>query len=310
MPEIPATQEIPAIWLQGAGCSGCSISVLNAVSPPITQLILDEVVPGKHVSLRFHPSVMAGQGEQAVGVLLAAEESDEPFVLILEGSVPTEISDIAGCSADGEHLDFVEHFCSLAKKALAVVAIGDCAAFGGIPAAGPNSAGCKSAREVMEEKGIQTPLVNLGGCPPHPDWFTQTIAAILVYGLPEASDLDADLRPKTFYGTLIHENCPRRPDFDAGKFARAFGEPGCLFELGCKGPYTYADCPSRQFNGGINWCIKAGSPCHGCAESLFPNLGPGMYRKIDADNVPRIEQGPDGTLQVVVPGPYGQNEGA
>jgi hydrogenase small subunit len=310
MPDKPATQEYPAIWLQGAGCSGCSVSVLNAVSPTIGQLILDEAAPGKHVSLRFHPTVMAATGRLAVEVLLGAEAGDEPFLLVLEGSVPTKISEIAGCGADGKELDFTEHFVELAKKAMAVVAIGDCAAFGGIPASGPNLAGCKSAREVMAEHGIATPLINLGGCPPHPDWFMQTVASVLLYGLPDASALDADLRPKWFYGALIHEHCPRRPDFDAGKFATAFGEPGCMYELGCKGPYTYADCPRRKFNGGVNWCIDAGSPCHGCAEIEFPNLGPGLYRKIDAGSLPRIELTADGTLAPVVPGPYGSTEGA
>jgi hydrogenase small subunit len=310
MPDKPATQEYPAIWLQGAGCSGCSVSVLNAASPTIGQLVLDEVAPGKHVSLRFHPTVMAATGRLAVDILLGAEQADAPFLLVLEGSVPTAISKIGGCGPDGQEMDFTEHFTKLAQKAMAVVAIGDCAAFGGIPASGPNLAGCKSARQVMAEQGIKTPLINLGGCPPHPDWFMQTVASGLLFGLPDASQLDADLRPKMFYGALIHENCPRRPDFDAGKFARAFGEPGCMFELGCKGPYTYADCPQRKFNNGVNWCIQAGSPCHGCAESEFPNLGPGLYRKIDVDSLPRIEKAPDGTLTPVVPGPYGSPQGA
>lgn len=310
MSDTSAPQEYPAIWLQGAGCSGCSISVLNAVSPPISQLVLDEIVPGKHVSLRFHPSVMAATGHLAVDILLAAEQDEEPHVLVLEGSVPVTVSKIGGCGPDGEELDFVERFVNLANKALAVIAIGDCAAFGGIPASGPNLAGCRSAREVMAEHGIGTPLINLGGCPPHPDWFMQTVAGVLLYGLPDASQLDADLRPLTFYGKLIHENCPRRPYFDAGKFAQRFGEPGCMYELGCKGPYTYADCPARQFNGGVNWCINAGSPCHACAESEFPNIGPGLYRKIDADSLPRIQAAADGALKPVLPGPYGQNEGA
>ncbi len=310
MSDTPAPQEYPAIWLQGAGCSGCSVSVLNAVSPPIAHLLLSEVVPGKHVSVRFHPTVMAATGRLAVDILLAAEQEEQPHLLVLEGAVPTKVSKIAGCGPDGEELDFVERFVNLAQKAIAVIAIGDCAAFGGIPASGPNLAGCQSAREVMAEHAISTPLINLGGCPPHPDWFMQTVASILLYGLPDASELDADLRPRMFYGTLIHENCPRRPDFDAGKFAQSFGEPGCMYELGCKGPYTYADCPSRQFNNGVNWCIKAGSPCHGCAEPEFPNLGPGLYRKIDADSLPRIEVAEDGALKPVLPGPYGQNEGA
>jgi hydrogenase small subunit len=308
MPDKPAPQEYPAIWVQGAGCSGCSVSVLNAVSPTIAHLILEEVVPGKHVSLRFHPTVMAGSGKLAVDILLAAPKDSRPYLLVLEGSVPTKIGKIGGAGPDGKEIDFPEQFARLAKKALAVVAIGDCAAFGGIPASGPNLAGCQSAREFLAAQGIATPLVNLGGCPPHPDWFMHTVASVLLYGLPSAADLDADLRPKTFYSALVHENCPRRPYFDAGKFATAFGEPGCLYELGCKGPYTYADCWSRQFNGGVNWCIKAGGPCHACAEKEFPNLGPALYRKVDADSLPHIAVA-GRALEPCLPGPYCCPEG-
>lgn len=308
MPAKPAVQEYPAIWLQGAGCSGCSVSVLNAVGPTIGQLVLDELAPGKHVSVRFHPTIMAATGNLAVEIMLSAETGTEPFLLVLEGAVPTRIGDIAGCGPDGKELDFTEHFVELAAKAMAVIAIGDCAAFGGIPASGPNLAGCKSARAVMAEHGVTTPLINLGGCPPHPDWFTQTVASVLLYGLPDPAALDADLRPKWFYGALIHENCPRRPYFDAGKFAKVFGDPGCLYELGCKGPFTYADCPRRKFNNGVNWCIDAGSPCHGCAESEFPNLGPGLYRKIDVKFLPRLQAAPNGSLVPIVPGPYGSRE--
>ena len=305
MPDKTAPQEYPAIWLQGAGCSGCSVSVLNAVSPSIANVLLDEVVPGKHVNLRFHPTLMAGSGTMAVDILLGAAKDKRPHLLVLEGSVPTTISRIGGTGPDGKELDFAELFAKLAQQALAVVALGDCATSGGIPASGPNLAGCQSARAFLAARGIGKPLINIPGCPPHPDWFLHTVASVLLFGLPDASQLDADLRPVALFGGLIHEHCPRRADFDAGKFAQAFGEPGCLYELGCKGPFTYADCPSRQFNGGVNWCIKAGSPCHGCAETEFPNLGPGLYRKMDVDSLPRIEAAAGGSLKPVVPGPYG-----
>jgi hydrogenase small subunit len=89
------------------------------------------------------------------------------------------------------------------------------------------------------------------------------------------------LRPKAFYGKLIHDNCPRRAYFDAGQFARHPGEPGCLYELGCKGPVTYADCPLRLWNGGVNWCIGAGAPCIGCVEPNFPDKLQPMFKKQD-----------------------------
>ncbi|RKY43797.1 MAG: hypothetical protein DRP80_04225 [Candidatus Omnitrophota bacterium] len=112
--------------------------------------------------------------------------------------------------------------------------------------------------------------------PPHPDWFLGTISALL---LEKNLELDDLLRPKLFFSQLIHENCPKRADFDKGKFAKNLSQEGCLYQLGCKGHFTYADCPLREWNEGINWCIKAGSPCLGCTEPGFPDFNSPFYEK-------------------------------
>ena len=131
-------------------------------------------------------------------------------------------------------------------------------------------------------------MINIPGCAPHPDWFVGTVAKVLLLGLPQANELDEHNRPKEFYGNLIHENCPRRAYFDEGKFARNFGEPGCLNELGCKGPVTSADCPTRLWNHGVNWCIGSGSPCIGCVEPGFPDLMAPFYKKMTEVDLPNI----------------------
>ena len=123
----------------------------------------------------------------------------------------------------------------------------------------------------------------------HPDWIVGTIASVLLKGLPSADDLDAVLRPKAFYGQLIHDNCPRRGYFDAGRFARHSGEPGCLYELGCKGPVTYADCPTRLWNGGVNWCVGSGAPCIGCVEPGFPDKLQPMLTKMDESSLEQFK---------------------
>ena len=127
-------------------------------------------------------------------------------------------------------------------------------------------------------------VVNIPGWPMYPDWFVGTISVILFSGA-DALELDKLGRPTLFYGELIHENCPRRADFDKGKFAQKLGEPGCLYMLGCKGHYTYADCPLRQWNNGVNWCVKAGSPCLGCVEPEFPDGTSPMYEKITFEDL-------------------------
>jgi len=280
------TVEYPAIWIAGASCSGCSVSLLNSASPTIKNLLIDQVVPGKHVNLRFHATVMAGQGEPAVEVMMdtsAAKRGE--YLLLVEGSIPTgeggrycEVGEL-----EGKHVTMQDAVAELAQNALAIISIGTCASFGGIPAGAPNPTQAVSVMAFLKEKGISKPIINVPGCPPHPDWIVGTIASVMLKGLPSPADLDPVLRPKAFYGKLIHENCPRRPYFDAGQFARHPGEPGCLYELGCKGPVTYADCPLRLWNNGLNWCIGAGAPCIGCVEPGFPDKLQPMFKKLGED---------------------------
>ena len=282
-------QEYPAVWLQMSGCSGCSVSVLNTVAPSIRNVLVDELVPGKHVNLRFHPTIMAGSGEPAVDVLLGGLPQ-KGYLLICEGAVPTKDGGAYGGVGElgGKHLSMHEKTLDLARDAMAVLAVGTCASFGGIPSGRPNPSGAKSVQAVLEEAGIDVPVVNIPGCPPHPDWFVGTVVGILLRGLPRPDDLDELGRPLVYYGKLVHENCPRRADFDAGKFAQHPGQPGCLYELGCKGPMTYADCPTRQWNDGQNWCVGAGNPCLGCVEPFFPDGFDPMYKKISEERLKRF----------------------
>ncbi|MFP4058245.1 MAG: hydrogenase small subunit [Candidatus Brocadiia bacterium] len=283
-------KEYPAVWLQGGACSGCVVSLLNSVSPSIRQFLVDQAVPGRHVSLLFQPTVMAASGERALDVLLG-DEVKEGYLLVVEGTVPTADPSAVYCSVgemDGEEIGFVEKTCELASRALAVVAVGTCACFGGIPAGAPNPTGSRGVGEVLGERGIEVPVVNVPGCPPHPDWFVGTVVSVLLGGLPPASALDDVGRPLEFYGQTIHENCPRRPDFDAGKFARHSGDEGCLYLVGCKGPVTYADCPTRMWNSGVNWCVGANGPCIGCVEPTFPDQLSPMYEKLDESRLARF----------------------
>jgi hydrogenase small subunit len=282
------TQEYPAVYLQCAGCSGCAVSLLNAVSPSIKNLLVDEVIPGKHVNLRFLPTIMAAAGEIAMEVLDEAEQMEQGFLLIVEGAVPTQEGYGAVGERGGRPEPMLDRILSLSQNALAIIALGTCAAFGGIPAARPNPSGCISVREALARANITTPLINVPGCPPQPDWFAGTVASILLQGLPGPDALDEHLRPKLFYGQLIHENCPRRAWFDEGKFAKRLGDEGCLYELGCKGPITHADCPTRHWNGGVNWVIGAGAPCNGCVEPGFPDLVSPFYAKLQDVAIPRI----------------------
>lgn len=282
------TKEFPVVWIQGSGCSGCSISVLNALSPSITNTLIDEIVPGNHINLLFHSTLMAGAGEPSIAMISRAEKEHESrYFLVIEGSLSIGEKGIFAMvgESNGQHLSMAGMTAKLASRALAVIALGSCSSFGGIPRCKPNPTGITSIAAFLESQRINTPLINIPGCPPHPDWFLGTLAELIVHGLPGPQELDELKRPKLFFSDLIHEHCQRRAEFDAGKFAEKFGEEGCLFKLGCKGPYTYGDCPTRKWNSGVNWCVENGAPCIGCIEPEFPDKFSPMYEKITQDRI-------------------------
>lgn len=284
-------KEIPLVWLPASACTGCSVSLLNSNDPSVKNILIDQIIPGVHINLRFHPTLMAGSGNQIIQALEnTSVEKKGSYILVVDGSIPMA-EDGKFCvmgERNGKPVTIATRLEELAQNCLAILAMGTCAAFGGIPAATPNPTNCHPVQKVIKDRGIDKPLINIPGCPPHPDWFVGTVANILLNGLPTASDLDDNLRPLAFYGKLIHENCPRRAYFDEGKFAKKPGEDGCLYELGCKGPITYADCPLRRWNRGTNWVIGAGAPCNGCTQPEFPDLTSPFYEKLVDVELPTI----------------------
>lgn len=288
--------EYPVIWLQAAACTGCLVSVINSVSPTARNLLVDEVLPGKHLSMRFNPTIMAGQGEAVIDVLDETAALDrDGYILVVDGSIPTADEGAYGSvgdDADGP-VSMMRRVEQMGANAMAVIAVGTCSSYGGIPAGTPNTTACVGVKEFLEERGVATPVINVPGCPPHPDWFVGTVATVLLSGPPAPEDLDEVGRPKAFYGSLIHDNCPRRGFFDVGKFAEKWGDPGCLLKLGCKGYVTYADCPTRMWNGGVNWCIGCGGGCIGCVEPEFPDALAPIYEVMSEGVIPALRRNPD-----------------
>lgn len=252
----------PVIWLQGGSCSGCSVSLLNTVHPDIEKVLLEVI------SLRYHQTVMAAAGTLATeeGIFKTVKENKGNFILAIEGAIPVG-EDGKYCiigEKDGEHLTFLNAVKEIGSQAMAVLCVGTCSSFGGIPATPPNPTDCKPVSEIVKN----VPIINIPGCPPHPDWIVGTIAHILLY--KDIPELDTFGRPKMFFGNIIHDNCQRRQYFDNAIFAKNFGDPGCLIELGCKGPIAHCDSTNRLWNNGVNTCIKAGAPCIACTEPQFP----------------------------------------
>jgi len=236
-------------------------------------------------------TVMAGAGQMIIDAIERVPTAfPGGYYLVLEGALPVAADGkycTVGCK-DGKEESVLDRAVALARKAAAVVAVGSCACYGGIPASAPNPTDCRSMADVLKTRQIDTPLINVPGCPPHPDWITGSLALAVLYPDAILGLLDELNRPLPYFGKLIHENCPRRADFDAFKFAKKFGDPGCLYELGCKGPQTYADCPTRMWNSGVNWCVGAGGPCNGCVEPQFVDGFSPLFEKLSEERLERF----------------------
>lgn len=253
------------IWLHFQECTGCSESLLRAEHPTLEKLILDVI------SLDYHETLMAAAGHQAEAARKAAMQANKgKYILVVEGAIPTKQNGIY-CKIGGHTaIDLLKE---CAADAAAVIAIGSCASWGGMPSTLPSIPGADSSPTgssgVAEVLG--KPVVTIPGCPPNPYNFLATAVHFLTFGkLPDVDQLG---RPKFAYSRIIHEHCERRAHFDAGRFAMAFGDEGhrkgyCLYKLGCKGPETYANCSTIGFGdvGESNWPVACGHPCIGCSE--------------------------------------------
>lgn len=243
------------LWLSGQSCSGCSVSLLNSTHPGPAEILT------RYISLLFHSTISTATGHVGIEVVDNTIAGGK-YILVVEGSVPYDMPE--ACKMGGRPL---AHFISnAALKADAVVAVGACACFGGIPAAENNPTGAISVKAFLDRQQIQKPLINIPGCPIHPDWLVGTLVHLVRFGMPE---LDQMHRPTMFFGRLVHDQCPRFSDYERERFAKTFSENGCLFKLGCLGTITHADCNLRFWNSGANSCIPAGGPCVGCASETF-----------------------------------------
>ncbi len=256
---VGSAKRPPVIWLHFQECTGCTESLLRATHPSVEHLVLDLI------SLDYSETLNVAAGHQVEEALHQSIEANKgKFILVCEGSVPINDGGIY-CKIGGRTaLEIVK---DIGPKAAAVVAIGSCASWGGVQSASPNPTGAKGIHEILTDQAV----INLPGCPASPYNLLSTVLYFLTLGkLPE---LDAMGRPKFAYGRLVHENCERRPHFDAGRFAEVFGDDGhrqgwCLYKLGCKGPETYANCPIQLYCdvGSNAWPVGTGHPCFGCTE--------------------------------------------
>jgi hydrogenase small subunit len=246
-------------------------SVLRTESPTIGDLVLETL------SIDYQHTLMAAAGHAAESALQQSmRENHGSYLLVVTGSVPLAEGGIYTTIGGRTAKSILEE---AAAGAAAVIAVGACAHFGSVQAARPNPTGAVGVSAVVRDK----PVVNIAGCPPIADVITATIVHYLAFQRVPA--LDADGRPLFAYGARIHDQCPRRANYDAGQYVEQFDDEAarrgwCLYKVGCKGPATFSPCPIIQWNSGTSWPIGAGHPCIGCTERNFWDTMTPFYRQM------------------------------
>ncbi len=267
------------LWLQSGGCGGCTLSWLGAEGSALFTTLADE-----NIEILWHPSLSQESCGEARDLITACADGSLPFdVLALEGSVLRGPYGSGGYHRHaGSGVPMLETLLLLAPRARHVVAVGSCAAYGGVTAAGVNptdACGLQYDGEVAggllgvgfrDAAGL--PVINIAGCPTHPDWISETLIA-LARGVLRREDLDELGRPRFYAEQLVHHGCPRNEFYEFKASAAKPSDQGCLMEqMGCKGTQAHADCNLRLWNGGGS-CLRGGYACIRCTEPGFEEPG-------------------------------------
>lgn len=281
-------KEVHAFWMAGMSCDGCSISAIGATAPSAESLMLGNI-PGVPKVVLHHPVLSAEAGEGFMHDYKLAMEGnfDKPYVIIYEGSVADESkndsnggywSGMGTYEVDGEDqpLPTALLLKKMASNAAAIIAVGTCATWGGVPAAAGNVTGAMGVADFLGKdfrSSFGLPVVNIPGCAPQGDNFTETIAAVLLFlqGIGPLPEFDELGRPAWLFTDTVHQGCARAGFFEEGTFAHNYGDKECLVEIGCWGPVVQCNINKRGAINHLGGCMNTGAPCIGCTMPGFPD---------------------------------------
>ena len=299
--------EVHIIWMTaGLSCDGDTISITAASQPSIEDVLLG-AIPGLP-KVHLHNPVLAYEtGDNFMDWWYKAERGElDPFVLVVEGSIPNEDIKSEGYWAalgnnpnTGQPITTNEWIDRLAPKAWGVVAIGTCATYGGIHAMAGNPTGAMGLPDYLGwdwKTSAGLPIVCVPGCPVQPDNFMETVLYLLYQaaGMAPMIPLDDALRPQWLFGKTVHEGCDRAGYYEQGDFATEYGSPKCIVKLGCWGPVVQCNVPKRGWMAGIGGCPNVGGICIGCTMPGFPDKF-----------MPFMDEPPGGKLSSAASGAYG-----
>jgi hydrogenase small subunit len=263
------------IWLEFQSCTGDTEALLRAANPTVGEIVLDIL------SIDYAETIMAAAGHQAEETKMKTlKERNGKYIAIVEGSIPLKDNGVYCCIGGKSAVDIAREVCG---SAMATITVGTCASYGGIPAAAPNPTGAAGVKDAVPAATV----LNLPGCPVNTDNLVATVVHFLTFDKLPA--VDGKGRPLFAYGKRIHDNCERRPHFDAGQYVETWGSQAhrnghCLYKMGCKGPETFHNCPIQRYNEKTSWPVGAGHGCAGCSEPQFWDTMTPFYKRLP--NVP------------------------
>jgi ferredoxin hydrogenase small subunit len=290
--DAPDAPGLNVLWLQSGGCGGCSMSLLCADSTDFHGQLRDA-----GIRLLWHPSLSLASGDEVVALLER----------IATGGLRLDALCIEGALLRGPHgtgrfhvmagtgVPMIHWVQRLAAVAHQVVAVGSCAAWGGISATGDNpTEACGLQYDDDRPGGLLgagfragsgLPVINVAGCPTHPGWVLDTLMALADTGL-QADDLDTLGRPRFYADQLVHHGCTRNEFYEFKASAEKPSDQGCMMEhLGCKGTQAHADCNTRLWNGEGS-CTRGGYACISCTEPGFQEPGHPFHQTPKVAGIP------------------------
>ncbi|CAN5398981.1 hydrogenase expression protein HypE [soil metagenome] len=301
------------LWMNaGLSCDGDSVALTAATQPSIEDIALGGI-PGLpkvavHWPLIDYDTGPVGSNNDFIEWFFRAQRGElDPFVLVVEGSIPNEEITgegyFTGFGTDPETnqpITVNEWLDRLAPKALGILAVGTCATYGGIHGMAGNPTGAMGVPDYLGwdwKSHAGLPIVCVPGCPIQPDNLSETILYLLhqANGQAPMIPLDEELRPQWLFGATVHEGCDRAGYYEQGEFADAYGQPTCIVKLGCWGPVVKCNVPKRGWMNGIGGCPNVGGICIGCTMPGFPDKF-----------MPFMDEPPGATISTTASGIYGK----
>jgi hydrogenase small subunit len=299
---------VNVLWIPaGLSCDGDSVALTAAMQPSIEEIALGALpgLPG----VKFHWPLIEFSlgGAEFLEAFFKAERGElDPFVLVIEGSIPNEEllkegywSGFGNAPGTDQPITFSGWIDRLSPKAWAILAAGTCATYGGIHAMAGNPTGAMGVLDYLGwdwKSSAGVPIVCVPGCPTQPDNLSETILYLLwqAAGRAPMIPLDEAGRPTWLFGPTVHEGCDRAGYYEQGQFATEYDSPQCLVKLGCWGPVVKCNVPKRGWMGGIGGCPNVGGICIGCTMPGFPDKF-----------MPFMDEPPGGKISSTLSGIYG-----